>query len=177
VTTVSTTAERIRWAVDQLPWQDRGLVLEVGCGGGHAVAMLCARRDIGHVTAIDRSAAQVREARARNRECIEADRAVVEQCALEDAPGRFGDTQFDTLLAINVNGFWTAPAPALAAAAALLHGESRVYLVFEPPSAPGLRRIERALDAAFAELAWTKHDSRTAVVDGASCLCVIASPP
>jgi SAM-dependent methyltransferase len=177
VTTVSKTAERIRWAVDQLPWQDRGLVLEVGCGGGHAVAMLCARRDIGHITAIDRVAAQVREARERNRECIEAGRAAIEQCAMEDAPGRLGDTRFDTLLAINVNGFWTSPASSLAAAAELLHAKSRAYLVFEPPSASGLRRIERALDAAFEELGWTRHDLRTATVDGAACICVIASPP
>jgi len=63
----SLVPERIRWAVAQLALRPAARVLEVGCGPGHAITLLCEQLRQGSVTAIDRSALQVRRARAQSR--------------------------------------------------------------------------------------------------------------
>jgi cyclopropane fatty-acyl-phospholipid synthase-like methyltransferase len=103
--------ERIRWAVDRLDLRPDDRVLEVGCGGGTAVELVCARLAGGSLTAIDRSLTAVKRTRARNAECIAAGRATVFQASftsagLADVP----DRTFDKIYSINVNLFWTTPA-------------------------------------------------------------------
>ena len=86
-------------------------VLEIGCGTGVALSLLCERIGGGRVTAIDRSAVMVRRALERNQAHVAAGRARIEQRALEDAD--FGGARFDRVLAVNVNAFWTRPAAPL----------------------------------------------------------------
>ena len=66
-------------------------VLEIGCGHGVAVSLLCERR--ARVTAIDRSAKMIDAATARNRKHIASGRAEVIRASLRDAD--LGDRQFD----------------------------------------------------------------------------------
>lgn len=160
--------ERITWAVEQLAPADR--ILEIGCGGGHALPLIRARFPAAEITAIDRSPLQV----ARARVAIGDGRARVEQLELSDAPGVLG--AFDAVLAINVNAFWTAPAPSLASLAQLLRPGGRAFIVYEPPSASRLAALRTELCATLGEHGFTVEDVREAAFRASHGMCIVARP-
>jgi SAM-dependent methyltransferase len=102
--------ERIAWAVELLDVAPADRILELGCGPGVAVSLICERLDGGHITAIDRSATAVQRTQARNADHIAAGRATVEPVELSRFRGEPG--WFDKAFAVNVNVFWTSPADA-----------------------------------------------------------------
>lgn len=99
------------WAVDTLALDPADHVLEVGCGHGVAVSLVCERLTSGRITAIDRSEKMIEMAARRNREHIAEGKAVLNAVALEQAD--FGDERFDTVFAFNVAPFWLQPKDAL----------------------------------------------------------------
>jgi SAM-dependent methyltransferase len=104
-------SQRFVWAVDTLALDPADRVLEVGCGHGVAVSLVCERLAGGRITAIDRSEKMIEMAARRNREHVAAGRAVLKTAALEDAD--FGDERFDKVFAFNVAPFWLKPEAAL----------------------------------------------------------------
>src|SRR5919202_1306242 len=83
-------SERFFWAVDTLQVRPADRLLEVGCGHGVAVSLVCERLTTGTITAIDRSPKMIEMAARRNREHVDAGRAALEAVALEGedlAPG------------------------------------------------------------------------------------------
>src|SRR3954471_13968820 len=78
-------SERFVWAVDTLEVRPADRLLEVGCGHGVAVSLVCERLTTGTITAIDRSPKMIEMTTRRNREHVEAGRAVLEAVSLEDA--------------------------------------------------------------------------------------------
>ena len=173
----SATPQRVAWAIDQLELGPSDDVLEVGCGGGHAVTLLCERLRRGRVTAIDRSSVQVERARDRNAAWIAAGRARIEQLALADAPTALGRARFDRILAINVNAFWTEPGPSVAALAALLAPTGRVHLVWEPPSPARAREMQRDVPSLLAAAGLEVEKVRTAAFRRGQGICIIGSRP
>ena len=132
---------RIRWAVDLLHLRPEDRILEIGCGAGVAVALVCDRLDGGQVTGVDRSATAIERARARNAEHVAAGRALLlrEELARLGAPG-----PFDTAFAVNVNVFWTGAADAeCAALSRLLRPAGSLRLVYEMPAAVDRRNRVR----------------------------------
>jgi len=170
---VSTVPERLHWTVDLLDLRPTDDVLEIGCGAGHAVALVCQRLERGTITAIDRSPIMVGRARERNRACIESGRARVEQHALVDASF---DRQFRKAFAINVNAFWTAPAPSLAALKRLLHPQGAAYLTYEPPTTSRLRQLRERLPSLLEENGFDVRDVRERRFAKAYGICVIGTP-
>lgn len=158
--------ERITWAVDQLPGSPGNRILEVGCGGGHALVLLRARFPGADFTGIDRSAIRVARARALN------PTARVEELALADAPAVLGG--FDAVLAINVNAFWTASAPSLASLARLLRPGGRAFIVYEPPSASRLAAVRTRLSALLGEHGFQVEEVREAAFRASHGACIIA---
>src|SRR5438067_8349809 len=75
-------SERFVWAVDTLEVRPADRLLEVGCGHGVAVSLVCERLTTGTITAIHRSPKMIEMARRRNREHVDAGRAVLEAIAL-----------------------------------------------------------------------------------------------
>jgi protein-L-isoaspartate O-methyltransferase len=165
--------ERLRWTVELLGVQPAEHILEIGCGPGHAVALVCARLTRGTITAIDRSAAMVARARARNEAFLAAGLARIEHQTLTGATlGR----RFGKVFAVNVNAFWTAPAPSLAALRRLLQSPGAAYLVYEPPTTARLREVRHRLPARLEE-----HGFRVAAVQvqrfrASQGLCIIGRP-
>src|SRR5215207_5014257 len=104
-------SERFVWAVDTLEVRPADRLLEVGCGHGVAVSLVCERLTTGTITAIDRSRKMIEMATRRNRAHVDAGRAVLEAIALEDAD--LGDRRFDKAFAFNVAPFWQQPEAAL----------------------------------------------------------------
>lgn len=99
------------WAVDTLALDPANRVLEVGCGHGVAVSLVCERLTTGRITAIDRSQKMIEMAARRNRERVAGGMAVLRAASLEKAD--FGDERFDKVFAFNVAPFWHQPKQAL----------------------------------------------------------------
>jgi SAM-dependent methyltransferase len=149
-------------------------VLEIGCGPGHAVALLCGRLTRGTVTAIDRSATQVARARDRNRECVAAGRARIECIALADLEA--GRRRFDKIFAVNVNAFWTSPARALADVRRLLAPRGTLHLVYEPPSAARLRGLRESMARLLCQHGFDVDDVAVRAFRASHGLCIIGRP-
>src|SRR3954465_12200474 len=122
----SKPSERFVWAVDTLAPDSADRVLEVGCGHGVAVSLVCERLTSGRITAIDRSQKMIEMAARRNREHVAAGRAVLKTAALEQAD--LADERFDKVFAFNVAPFWLQPEQALGIVGRHLASEGAVYL-------------------------------------------------
>src|SRR5215216_4438760 len=129
-------SERFVWAVETLEVRPADRLLEVGCGHGVAVSLVCERLTTGTITAIDRSPKMIEMATRRNREHVDAGRALFEAIALEDAD--LGDRRFDKVFAFNVAPFWQQPERALGAVReAPRPGCGRLHLLGRAPLRAG----------------------------------------
>ena len=90
---------RLVEAVDALDLQPDDRVLELGCGHGVAVSLVCERLITGHVTAIDRSPRMIEAAARRNAPHIAAGKATLICTTLEDAD--FGAARFDKIFGVH----------------------------------------------------------------------------
>jgi len=122
-------SERFVWAVDTLEVCSADCLLEVGCGHGVAVSLVCERLTTGTITGIDRSPKMIEMATRRNREHVDAGRAVLEAVALEDAD--LGAHRFDKVFAFNVAPFWQKPQAAFAAVREHLARDGAVHLFWD----------------------------------------------
>ena len=122
-------SERFVWAVDTLEVLPADRLLEVGCGHGVAVSLVCERLTTGAITAIDRSPKMIEMATRRNREHVDAGRAELEAIALEDMD--LGARRFDKVFAFNVAPFWLQPRVALGAVRRHLTREGTVYVFWD----------------------------------------------
>ena len=167
---------RVQWTVDLLDVRPDAHLLEIGCGHGHAVALVAARlAGTGRLTAIDRSPTMVARARARNAAAVAAGRVVITQQTLAQAAAQGG--AFDEVFAINVNDFWTAPAASVTALRRLARPGATVCLAYEPPGRPRLRQLATAIPAAVEAAGLTVTEVRAPGTSGALLLAVKASLP
>ena len=106
-------------------------ILEVGCGSGWAVSLICDKLRSGRILAIDRSTPMIAQALQRNEKHIASGKARFRTIDLIALPS--GDT-FDKIFAVNVNTFWRRPvARELALLKKLLRPKGYLYLFFESP--------------------------------------------
>lgn len=93
---------RLAAIVDALPLRPGMRVLEIGCGPGAAARAVARRIGHGHVLAIDRSAAAVRQAIAGSAGEIQAGRMSVRQAAVEEFELERGEAPCDLAFAVRV---------------------------------------------------------------------------
>jgi SAM-dependent methyltransferase len=135
----SKPSERFVWAVNTLALDPADRVLEVGCGHGVAVSLVCERLNSGQITAIDRSQKMIEMATRRNREHIAAGRALLKTAAIEDVD--LGSERFDKVFAFNVAPFWLQPNDALGIVRRHLAPGGAFYLFWDARHAqPGRAR-------------------------------------
>lgn len=126
------TPDRLVRAVEMMGIGPADRVLEIGCGRGAAVALVCERLAGGTITAIDRSHTATAAAKERNAAAIAAGTAVLHTTALEDAA--FEDGAFDRVFAVNVNLFWVrSPARELRLISRWLAPGGRLHLFWQAP--------------------------------------------
>jgi ubiquinone/menaquinone biosynthesis C-methylase UbiE len=143
--------ERIQWAVETLDVQPHDVLLEIGCGGGVAVALVCHRLTSGRILAIDRSPTMIDRAKRRNSDCLAAGTASFRVGAVETA--QLDEAAFTKIFAINVNLFWVRdPTAELSALSRALLPHGRLYLFYEPPTVAQVEQtaetVSNALDRA-----------------------------
>jgi SAM-dependent methyltransferase len=174
--------ERVRWAVEQLdPGPDEQL-LEIGCGPGVAVALICERLAGGRIVAIDRSATAIGRATRRNAEHIAAGKAVLLTTALEDLQPTDvlgGAEGFDKIFAMNVNLFWVrSPTRELDLVKRLLGPGGALYLFYgygeRPQPGKDVENAARVPEALAGHL--TGSGFTVEVQQGPGVVCVVATP-
>ena len=163
------------WAVDTLALQPSDRVLEVGCGHGVAVSLVCERLDGGSVTAIDRSPKMIAMASRRNADHVAAGRSTFQTVSLHEAD--FGGTRFDKVLAVHVGAFLRGrPARELGVVSGCLADGGALHLVYQP-----LRSSEAARTAETASAVLGDHGFVVTAVlledlAEATVVCVVARP-
>jgi SAM-dependent methyltransferase len=129
-------SKRLRWTVDVLDVAPDDRILEVGCGHGVAVSLVCERLGDGRITAIDRSAKMIAMAARRNR--AHAGKARFIAASLEDAD--LGDEIYDKVFAVHVAALHDPGKPLETVRSRLIPG-GLVYLFSQ---APGWKGSEHA---------------------------------
>jgi ubiquinone/menaquinone biosynthesis C-methylase UbiE len=164
--------ERIRWAVEILDPGPAERLLEIGCGVGVAVSLVCERLEGGTIVALDRSAAMIARAERRNREHVEAGRASLASAALAEA--ELGGERFDKAFAVNVRLFRAdAEAEADVLERVLVEG-GVLYLFLQHPSAARTRAATEELTAGLERHGFVVHDVVTRGRDASAMTCVVA---
>ena len=159
--------DRIVWAVETLDIGPSEHLLEIGCGHGLAVPLVCEKLLRGTLTAIDRSPKMIAVAEKRSRILVDAGKAAFETVALADAD--LGHRRFSKIFAINVNLFWTDPAAELPVVRRLLRPDGALYLFYQPPNPAQLKPIAAKLVCKLAGLIVDRTD-----FGPNGCLCLIA---
>jgi SAM-dependent methyltransferase len=134
----SRPSDRLAWAVEVLDVAPDDRILEVGCGHGVAVSLVCERLDRGRITAVDRSPKMIEAARRRN--AAYADRTRFVTAGIEDAD--LGDEIYDKAFAVHVAALHR-PGDALEAVRRRLAPGGVLYLFSQAPSWKGSRDAER----------------------------------
>jgi cyclopropane fatty-acyl-phospholipid synthase-like methyltransferase len=147
-------------------------LLEIGPGGGVAMALVCEGLDGGKITGLDRSARAADAARRRLAGEIERGVAQVEHLALERA--EFPPGTFDTVFAVNVNDFWTAPPQThLARVRDWLKPDGVLVLVYEPPAPQRASAIEERIAPAMRAAGFDVTTTTQSTTSGAMLLALI----
>jgi SAM-dependent methyltransferase len=122
-------SDRQRWAVEVLDVAPDDRILEVGCGHGVAVSLVCERLGGGRITAVDRSRKMIEAAATRNRDHTGKVRFVTASIERAD----LGDDSYDKAFAVHVATLHR-PGPALDAVRTRLIPGGRLYLFHQAPS-------------------------------------------
>jgi ubiquinone/menaquinone biosynthesis C-methylase UbiE len=125
---MSGASPRLRWAVDSLDVQPGDRLLEVGCGHGVAVSLICDKLSGGRITAVDRSARMIEMARTRNHAHLDKVRFTVS--SIEEA--NLGDEVYDKAFAVHVAAL-EKPGDALDVVRQRLVPQGRLYLFSQAP--------------------------------------------
>ena len=122
---------RIEAAVERLNLRPRDVVLEIGCGHGLAVDLICRRLQGGKVVAIDRSPKMIAAAKRRNRVHVKAGLAEFHAVDLEqyDPKGQ----RFDAILALRIGLFHREPEKAQALVQRWLRPGGRLVAEYDKP--------------------------------------------
>lgn len=132
-------ADRIKWAVRELAVEPSDRLLEIGCGHGAAVSLICESLTDGSITAIDRSDKMIRIAEKKNAEHIQSGKASFLVASLHEAD--LGRSRFHKIFAVNVNQFWLNTDSGLDLLQDRLLPGGAVYIFNQPPAAGKLQYI------------------------------------
>ena len=164
--------DRIVWAVEMLALDPYDRVLEIGCGHGLAVALVCEKLGRGRLTAIDRSETMIATARQRNAAHVASGKVRFEAVALADAD--FGRQRFSKIFAVNVNLFWIAPSKELPMLRRHLRPDGALHLFYQPPSPAQLKPLAARLSRHLEDGGFTIGQVIPGRGSPAGALCVVA---
>lgn len=165
--------ERFAWALEVLDPAPMDTLLEIGCGTGLLAEAMAQRLTTGTLTALDRSAALIRQAHQRNARFVDAGTLQLvtgELSSLAAAPGTF-----DKAVAFNVSAFWKNPAPELSFLRRYLKPGGTFYLLHQPPTETTRATVERAV-ASLTQQGFQVEQVLFRELMPASAFCIISKP-
>ena len=167
-------AERLVWAVERLEVQPADRLLEIGCGHGVAVSLVCERLDGGSILAIDRSPTMIEAETRQNADHVAAGRASFQVASLQRAD--LGDARFDKVFAIHVGVFLRGrPGRELRVVERHLADGGRFYVMWQPLVAREAGPTAERLSAVLDEHGFTVGDVLVHDLTAATtAVCVIA---
>lgn len=126
------TPERAQWAVDRLHITPGSHVLEVGCGQGHAAALICELvGETGSLTAVDRSTLMMEAASSRLKAWAGSGRLHLLCGGVEES--LIPEGTYDVAFGFSVAPMWRSPDVTAAVWHALKPGAS-MHLFDQPPA-------------------------------------------
>ncbi len=167
-------SQRFIWAVETLSVEPTDHILEIGCGHGIVVSLLCDRLKDGTITAIDRSAKMIDVAKRRNSGCEAAGKAAFYATTLKEF--QQGRAQYNKVFAINVNIFWQKSKMELGVIRNVLRTGGALYLFYQPPSAEKAREVIPILQNNLQTANFSIGNVLLEVHDFGALLCVLAAP-
>jgi cyclopropane fatty-acyl-phospholipid synthase-like methyltransferase len=166
-------AERLVWAVDALDVQPNDRLLEIGCGHGVAVSLVCEKLDGGSIVAIDRSPKMITMARERNADYVASGKASFQTASLHEV--NLGDARFDKIFAIHVGVFVRGqPARELEIVKNHLAPGGSFFLIDQPLDARQAGTVVETLSAVLGNHGFTVKQVLTEDITQATIICVIA---
>jgi SAM-dependent methyltransferase len=166
-------ADRFVWAAQTLDVAPSERLLEIGCGQGVAVSLICESTSSASIAAIDRSKPMIDQAARRNREHVDSGRATFHAVALEDAA--FISDRFDKVFAINVRLFRTDAAREADVLKRLLKPQGALYLFQQHPFAKRTRAVTDELATALDCHAFRVTEVKATGSGDALMTCIVAS--
>ena len=164
--------KRITWAAGVLAPRSGERILEIGCGTGAAVDLICRTEPQCRVTAIDRSAKMTEAASARNAVHVAAGIADVINADLLDA--ELEEHSYDKIFLFNLNVFWMDPAAEMAAVKRLLASGGRCFIFHQPPPGGDTTEYAAAFEKNLRQNGFNVVDILYAEMEPAPCVCVIS---
>ena len=149
-------------------------LLEIGCGHGVAVSLICARLSTGSVVAIDRSSSILDQATRRNREHVDDGKAVFRAVALADAD--LGVHRFDKIFAINVRLFRKEPARDAEVLNRALKPSGALYLFQQHPSAERTRAVTQELEIGLERNGFAVREVKQKGTGASTMSCIVTKP-
>lgn len=123
--------ERFLWGTGMLNLNPSDNILEIGCGAGLFAEQIANRLITGKIIAIDKSAPMIKMATKRNRNLIESGKATFS--VADFGKTTFHQSQFDKIIAFNVNFFWKKPEKELELIRKYLKPEGHLYVFYQAP--------------------------------------------
>lgn len=167
-----TIPKRIEWAVEILAVKPDDRILEIGCGNGAAVSLICERLTTGRITAIDRSEKMVALARERNAAEIKCGTATIHHADLLETG--LPSEAFNKVFLFNLNVFWMDPVAELNEVRRLLAPSGTFFIFHNPPPGADLREY---VDAIAENLKKNRFKTDEPILEpSVSSLCIRSTP-
>lgn len=166
-------SERLAWVVDTLAVQPNDHLLEIGCGHGVAVTLVCEKLEGGSIVAIDRSQKMIDLAQKRNAEWVAAGKASFQTVALDEAD--LGVARFDKVFAVRIGVFFRGnPARELAVIHASLRLAGSLCLFYDPFATHQVKAITEQQSALLSRHGFSLQEVRTKAIAQTTVIGIIA---
>jgi cyclopropane fatty-acyl-phospholipid synthase-like methyltransferase len=169
--------QRLVWVRCALAVEPGEHLLEIGCGRGAAVSLICEKLTDGRITAIDRSASAIAAAERQTQSMSSPERRWSNGTEL--AAAELDDHRFDKIFAVNVNLFWVRrPTRELALIDRLLlpGGALHLFYGYGRPGPGRSDEIVGKLTANFTQGGFSVGDVVMPSEDSSHMLHVVARP-
>lgn len=150
------------------------MILEVGCGCGHSIPLICNKLETGQLTAIDRSEKMLAFASVANRQFIDSGRVTLLHQDLLD--NLLTDASFDKIFLFNINAFWMDPREELAEIRRLLRPSGRFYIFHQPPPGHDLEEFENAFRRNLDKFGFSVRENFKEQSEGIRSLALVVTP-